>query len=63
MRKYMPEAAALAYDEERLRDTMERRRRARERSVLVGADMSAGAGADTGKDRGADAQIVEADNE
>ena len=67
MRKYMPEAAALAYDEERLRDTMERRRRARERSVLVGtdtgADAAANAGADTGKDTGADAQIVEADNE
>ena len=28
-RRYMPEAAALAYDEERLRDTLERRRRAR----------------------------------
>jgi UDP-glucose 4-epimerase len=31
MRRYTPEAAALAYDEERLRDTIERRRRARER--------------------------------
>jgi hypothetical protein len=29
LREYMPEAAALAYDEERLRDTIERRRRAR----------------------------------
>jgi UDP-glucose 4-epimerase len=30
LRRYMPESAALAYDEERLRDTLERRRRARE---------------------------------
>jgi hypothetical protein len=30
LRRYMPESAALAYDEERLRDTIERRRRARE---------------------------------
>jgi hypothetical protein len=30
LRKYMPESAALALDEERLRDTIERRRRARE---------------------------------
>jgi UDP-glucose 4-epimerase len=29
LRRYMPESAALAYDEERLRDTIERRRRAR----------------------------------
>jgi UDP-glucose 4-epimerase len=29
--QYMPESAALAYDEERLRDTLERRRRARAR--------------------------------
>ena len=28
--RYVPESAALAYDEERLRDTIERRRRARE---------------------------------
>lgn len=31
LRRYLPESAALAYDEERLRDTIERRRRARER--------------------------------
>jgi UDP-glucose 4-epimerase len=31
LRRYMPESAALAYDEERLRDTMERRRRERAR--------------------------------
>ena len=31
LRRYMPESAALAYDEERLRDTLERRRRARAR--------------------------------
>jgi UDP-glucose 4-epimerase len=30
LRRYMPESAVLAYDEERLRDTLERRRRARE---------------------------------
>ncbi len=30
LRQYMPEAAALAFDEQRLRDTIERRRRARE---------------------------------
>ena len=30
LRRYMPESAALAYDEERLRDTIERRNRARE---------------------------------
>jgi UDP-glucose 4-epimerase len=30
LRRYMPESAALAYDEERLRDTIERRKRARE---------------------------------
>ncbi len=29
LRRYLPESAALAYDEERLRDTIERRRRAR----------------------------------
>jgi UDP-glucose 4-epimerase len=33
LRRYMPESAALAYDEERLRDTIERRRRSRERQV------------------------------
>lgn len=31
LRRYVPESAALAYDEERLRDTLERRRRARVR--------------------------------
>ncbi|HEX7974860.1 MAG TPA: hypothetical protein VF498_10655, partial [Anaerolineales bacterium] len=31
LRRYIPESAALAYDEERLRDTIERRRRARGR--------------------------------
>lgn len=30
LRRYMPESAALAYDEERLRDTIERRKRLRE---------------------------------
>jgi UDP-glucose 4-epimerase len=30
LRHYMPESAALAYDEERLRDTIERRKRSRE---------------------------------
>jgi UDP-glucose 4-epimerase len=30
LRHYMPESAALAYDEERLRDTLERRKRSRE---------------------------------
>jgi len=30
LRRYMPESAALAYDEERLRDTLERRNRSRE---------------------------------
>lgn len=30
LRRYMPESAALAYDEERLRDTIERRKRSRE---------------------------------
>jgi UDP-glucose 4-epimerase len=30
LRRYTPDAAALAYDEERLRDTIERRRRSRE---------------------------------
>jgi UDP-glucose 4-epimerase len=30
LRRYMPESAALAYDEQRLRDTIERRTRARE---------------------------------
>jgi UDP-glucose 4-epimerase len=29
LRRFLPERAALAYDEERLRDTLERRRRAR----------------------------------
>jgi UDP-glucose 4-epimerase len=33
MRSYMPEAAARAYDEERLSDTLERRRRMREREA------------------------------
>jgi UDP-glucose 4-epimerase len=33
VRQYMPESAALAYDEERLRDTIERRRRASELKV------------------------------
>ncbi len=32
VRRYMPDSAALAYDEERLRDTIDRRKRARERS-------------------------------
>jgi UDP-glucose 4-epimerase len=38
LRRYMPESAALAYDEERLRDTIERRRRARELEVKILAD-------------------------
>jgi UDP-glucose 4-epimerase len=33
LRQYMPEAAAMAFDEQRLRDTIERRRRARELAV------------------------------
>jgi hypothetical protein len=33
LRHYLPEAAARAYDEDRLRDTMERRRRAREQTA------------------------------
>lgn len=33
MRRYQPESAELSYDEERLRDTIERRRRARERET------------------------------
>jgi UDP-glucose 4-epimerase len=33
VRRYMPDAAARAYDEERLRDTIERRRRARQRET------------------------------
>lgn len=33
--RYMPESATLAYDEERLRDTLERRRRVRERQVVT----------------------------
>lgn len=33
LRKYIPESAALAYDEERLRDTLERRRRLRSRQL------------------------------
>jgi UDP-glucose 4-epimerase len=35
LRRYMPESAAMSYDEERLRDTIERRRRAREREAAV----------------------------
>ncbi len=31
LRQYLPESATLAYDEERMRDTLERRKRARER--------------------------------
>jgi len=34
-RRYLPESAALAYDEKRLRDTIERRRRARERQASI----------------------------
>jgi len=34
LRRYMPESAALAYDEERLRDTLERRRRVRVRQEI-----------------------------
>jgi len=33
LRRYMPERSALAYDEERLRDTMERRKRVREQAL------------------------------
>lgn len=33
LRRYLPESAAMAYDEERLRDTIERRRRIRERQA------------------------------
>jgi UDP-glucose 4-epimerase len=38
MRRYLPESAALAYDEERLRDTIERRRRARRTRTVVVSD-------------------------
>lgn len=34
LRRFMPESAALAYDEERLRDTLDRRRRAREQGSV-----------------------------
>jgi UDP-glucose 4-epimerase len=34
LRQYMPEASALAYDEERLRDTIERRRRSRDWALV-----------------------------
>ena len=33
LRRYLPDSMAMAYDEERLRDTIERRRRARERQA------------------------------
>jgi UDP-glucose 4-epimerase len=39
LRRYLPESAALAYDEERLRDTIERRRRIRDRSDLQYTDQ------------------------
>jgi UDP-glucose 4-epimerase len=39
MRRYTPESAALAYDEKRLRDTIERRRRAREHNAVQGTDQ------------------------
>jgi UDP-glucose 4-epimerase len=39
LRHYLPEAATLAYDEERLRDTIERRRRARERDATSPVDQ------------------------
>lgn len=35
LRKYMPESSALVYDEVRLRDTIERRRRIREQSLTI----------------------------
>lgn len=38
LRRYLPESAALAYDEERLRDTIERRRRARGETPAGEAD-------------------------
>jgi UDP-glucose 4-epimerase len=40
LRGYMPEAAVLAYDEERLRDTLERRRRTRDLSGAVSTDQA-----------------------
>lgn len=40
LRGYMPESVALAYDEERLRDTLERRRRARETSGMGSTDQA-----------------------
>jgi hypothetical protein len=40
VRQYAPEAAALAYDEERLRDTIERRRRSREQKMSENADLA-----------------------
>lgn len=39
LRRYLPESKALAYDEERLRDTLERRRRARERQAANPLEM------------------------
>lgn len=46
LRRYMPDSAALAYDEERLRDTLERRRRARRRDMAPVADPMEEAGND-----------------
>lgn len=37
LRRYGPESVAMAYDEERLRDTIERRRRAREQRAASGS--------------------------
>lgn len=45
MRRYLPESAALAYDEDRLRDTIERRRRVKKRQA------SAPAGGEEGESR------------
>jgi hypothetical protein len=39
MQRYMPETAARAYDEERLSDTLERRRRLRERESKASENL------------------------
>ncbi len=39
VRRYMPESAAMAYDEERLRDTIERRKRARDLSLAGDGEL------------------------
>ena len=49
LQKYMPETLAMTYDEERLRDTIDRRQRARSRQEM---DMAkTGDGAEEGESR------------